>query len=165
MTARIGRRIATARDVVYTPRWVAQDMVEHFKPAGRVLEPCKGGGVFMEFLPGADWCEIAEGRDFFEHTSPVDWTIGNPPYSITREWFRHSYAVADHLVYLVPVRNIVGAFGFLREIHEYGGIVEIRLYGTGCSIGFPMGNAVGAFHLQRGYRGPQTWSIAPRPAP
>ena len=35
-------------DVVYTPDWVAKDMVEFFKPSGRILEPCKGDGVFLD---------------------------------------------------------------------------------------------------------------------
>jgi hypothetical protein len=54
-------------DVVYTPDWVARDMVEFFKPSGRILEPCKGDGVFLKYLPPhAEWCEIQEGRDFFQ---------------------------------------------------------------------------------------------------
>jgi len=65
-------------DIVYTPRWVAEDMVNHFKPFGNILEPCRGGGVFMEFLPpNTEWCEIVEGRDFFEWETPVDWVVSN----------------------------------------------------------------------------------------
>ena len=136
-----------------TPDWVAKDMVDHFAPNGRVLEPCRGTGAFTDLLPDADWCEIAEGRDFFEWSKPVDWVISNPPYSMTRQWFRHSYTIANNLVYLVPLRNVFSGYGFIREIHAYGGIVEIRTYGTGGRLGFPMGNAVGAFHIQRGYSG------------
>lgn len=51
------------KDVVYTPDWCARDMVEHFKPNGRVLEPSKGGGAFLQYLPGAEWCEIAYGAE------------------------------------------------------------------------------------------------------
>jgi len=141
-------------DVVYTPAWCAEDMVRHFAPTGRILEPCKGEGVFLDYLPdGTEWCEITEGRDFFDWTEPVDWVISNPPYSLTRKWFRHSYEIADHLVYLIPLRNVFSGYGFVREIHEFGGIREIRTYGTGGKLGFPMGNAVGAMHVQRGYRG------------
>jgi hypothetical protein len=151
-------------DKVYTPDWVARDMVEHFKPCGSVLEPCKGQGVFMDFLPeGSAWCEIDEGRDFFLWTTRVDWVVSNPPYSMTRKWFKHSYAVANNLLYLVPLRNVFSGFGFVREIYNFGGIVEIRLYGTGGTIGFPMGNAVGAFHIQAGYEGPTTFSFAKKP--
>lgn len=147
-------------DVVYTPAWCAQDMVEHFQPSGVVLDPCKGEGVFLDYLPeGSPWCEITNGRDFFEWTEPVDWVIGNPPYSLTRPWFKHSYGIADHLLYLVPLRNVFSGYGFVREIHEYGGIVELRIYGTGGRLGFPMGNAVGAFHIERGYVGPTVFSF------
>jgi hypothetical protein len=141
-------------DVVYTPRWVAADMVNHFQPTGRILDPCRGLGAFTDHLsPDTAWCEITDGRDFFHWHESVDWAIGNPPYSMTRPWFRHSYGIAANLVYLVPLRNVFSGYGFLCEIHGYGGIREIRTYGTGGRLGFPMGNAVGALHVQRGYRG------------
>lgn len=140
-------------DVVYTPDWVVKDMIDHFRPAGRILDPCRGKGAFTDHLPGADWCEITDGRDFFDWIEPVDWVIGNPPYSLTRPWFKHSYSIAANLLYLVPLRNVFSGYGFLREIAEYGGPKAIRVYGTGGRLGFPMGNAVGALHVQRDYRG------------
>ena len=147
-------------DVVYTPSWCAQDMVQHFGVTGVVLDPCRGKGAFHDLLPdGSPWCEIEEGVDFFDWSAHVDWVIGNPPYSLTRKWFRHSYGIADHLLYLVPLRNVFSGYGFLREIAEYGGIPEIRVYGTGGRLGFPMGNAVGAFHIQRGYVGATQFSF------
>ena len=150
-------------DVVYTPAWVAEDMALHFRPAGRILDPCRGRGAFTDAFPAAEWCEITEGRDFFEWRVPVDWVVGNPPYSLTRRWFRHSYTIADHLLYLVPERNVFSGFGFIREIYDFGGVVEIRHYGTGGSLGFPMGNAIGVFHVARGYRGSMQTSFATRP--
>lgn len=147
-------------DVVYTPDWCAKDMVRHFDPSGVVLDPCRGLGAFHDLLPaGSPWCEIAEGVDFFDWHARADWIIGNPPYSLTRKWFRHSYDLADDLVYLVPLRNVFSGYGFIREIYEYGGIVEIRCYGTGNRLGFPMGNAVGAIHMRRGWDGPTTLSF------
>lgn len=155
-----GRGKGKPEDVVYTPDWCARDIVEHFAPSGVVLDPCRGKGAFHDLLPeGSPWCEISEGTDFFDWSTPVDWVIGNPPYSLTRPWFRHSYDIADHLVYLVPCRNVFSAYGFLREIHEYGGFRGIRAYGTGGRLGFPMGNAVAAFHIERQWRGPTTFSF------
>lgn len=87
------------KDVVYTPDWCARDIVQHFKPEGRVLEPSKGGGAFLQYLPGAEWCEITEGRD------------------------------------------------------QWGGIAEMRHYGGGSALGFPMGNAVAAFHFRKDWHG------------
>lgn len=150
-------------DRVFTPDWVAKDMTEHFKPSGKVLEPFKGGGVFLKYLPDADWCEIEEGVDFFDNNSKYDWIISNPPYSKTRDCFRHSYKVADNIVYLVPLRNIFSGHGFVKEIFEYGGIAEIRVYGTGGSLGFPMGNCVGAIYCKKGYDGQTTWTFPIRP--
>ena len=147
-------------DVVYTPEWVARDMIGYFQPEGVVLDPCRGKGVFHDLLPSdSPWCEITDGRDFFEWTEPVDWVISNPPYSLTRPWFRHSYTIAEHLVYLVPLRNVFSGYGFLKEINDFGGIAGIRVYGTGGSLGFPMGNAVGAMHVHRGYSGPMDYSL------
>ena len=155
-------------DVVFTPEWVAQDMLNHFPVAGRVLDPCcgPGGGVFSRLLAGregvaADWCEIADGRDFFAWRARVDWVVGNPPYSMTRDWFRHSCRIAANLLYLVPLRNVFSGYGFLREITGFGGMREIRVYGTGNALGFPMGNAVGAFWIQADWRGDTRISMPP----
>lgn len=40
-------------DVVYTPSWVVSDMLAHFRPTGRVLDPCRGLGAFTDRLPSA----------------------------------------------------------------------------------------------------------------
>jgi hypothetical protein len=141
-------------DVVYTPEWAVRDMLDHFKPAGVVLDPCRGLGAFHDLLPaGSPWCEITDGRDFFEWSDPVDWVVSNPPYSMTRQWFRHSYEIAENLLYLIPLRNLFSGYGFVREVYEFGGLAGIRLYGTGGRLGFPMGNAVGAVHVKRAYDG------------
>jgi len=151
---------ATKRgDKVMTPAWVVADVVAVFSPAGRILEPCKGEGAFVNALPGCEWCEIDEGRDFFDWTEQVDWVISNPPYSKTRPWFRHSYKIAKNLLYLVPLRNVFSGFGFLKEIDDFGGFRHIRVYGTGGRLGFPMGNAVGVMHIERGYKGPCEFSF------
>lgn len=147
-------------DRVFTPEWAAKDMVSHFGPSGLVLEPFKGGGVFTRLLPDAAWCEIDEGVDFFQWRDPVDWIMSNPPYSITRDCFRHAYTLAKDIVFLVPLRNVFSGFGFVREIHDFGGMPEIRVYGTGGKLGFPMGNCVGAIHCRRGYDGPTRWTFA-----
>jgi len=141
-------------DVVLTPEWCAKDTVEWFKPTGKMLDPCKGEGAFHNLMPGSEWCEIREGKDFFEWTTPVDWIISNPPYTILRDWMKHSLKIADEIVYIVPVHKIFNAYGLLLEIKEYGGIKHIRYYGTGSVLKFPMGNAIGVVHFSKGYNGP-----------
>jgi hypothetical protein len=141
------------RDVFYTPDWVARDMVEHFKPTGRVLEPCKGAGAFMQYLPTADWCEIAEGRDFFTWAEHVDWIIGNPPYSIFGKWLRHSLEIAEHVCYLIPIAKVYSVEARMRDIYQWGGIVETVYYGKGSELGFPFGFPCGAVYARKGYKG------------
>ena len=82
----------TPGDIVYTPDWVARDMVDYFKPSGRILEPSCGDGAFLRHLPAnTEWCEIEKGRDFFTWHDCVDWIIGNPPYMIYDQWMAHSF--------------------------------------------------------------------------
>lgn len=72
-------------DRVYTPDALARDIVLHFSPSGRILEPCCGGGAFLRAMPGCDWCEIDKGMDFFACTGRYDWIVTNPPYSLFRK--------------------------------------------------------------------------------
>lgn len=148
-------------DRVYTPAWCAEDMVNHFRPHGRVLEPCKGDGAIYNRLPtGALWCEIDEGKDFFRWDEPVDCIITNPPYSKLRPFMVHAFKIADHdVVLLIPVRNLVSGYGTVREARGFGAMKEIRWYGGGARLGFPMGNAIAAVHWKRGYVGPTTQSF------
>jgi hypothetical protein len=141
------------KDVVYTPDAMARDIVEYFKPSGRILEPCKGDGAFLRYLPAAEWCEIEEGRDFFMRHKRVDWIIGNPPYSIFNNWLRHSFTLANNIVYLIPLNKIFNDNGMLKDIYRYGGVKQVYVIGRGEKANFPMGYAVGAVHFQRDYRG------------
>lgn len=141
------------RDVVFTPEHIAEAMVRHFAPSGRVLDPCKGDGVFLHQMPGADYCELQEGRDFFNWTERVDWIVSNPPYSVYSEWLRHSFEVADNIVYLIPINKAFNSSTTLHDTYEWGGIAEIVHIAPGRHIGFPVGFAVGAVHYKRGYSG------------
>lgn len=143
----------TATDVVYTPDWIAADMVEYFQPKGKILEPSAGDGVFLRYLPTADWCEIANGRDFFAYHDSVDWCIGNPPYGLYLEWMEHSMDIAKDIVYLLPTNKPFVSFGAISRMRKWGQIRHIRHYAGGRRIGFPMGFAIAAIHYQRDYFG------------
>lgn len=141
-------------DIVMTDRVVAKKIIEHFRPIGAVLDPCRGDGAFFDEMPGADWCEVREGRDFFEWNTRVDWIVSNPPFSVFFEWLRHSMSLADDILYLIPLGKVWQSNRVLRMVHEWGGIREILIVGSGRKeLGFPVGFAVGAVHFQRGYRG------------
>lgn len=142
------------KDVVYTPDYMAKEIVDRFNPSGVILEPCCGEGAFMRYLPeNTLWCEIERGRDFFAWHESVDWIIGNPPYSIFNDWLRHSFELADNIVYLIPLNKIFNDFGMIRDILNYGGIVSVFAIGRGDKVNFPMGYAIGAVHFKRLYTG------------
>jgi hypothetical protein len=151
--------VAANKDIVYTPDWLAFDIVKHFSPAGVCLDPCVGGGAFLKHLPeGSDWCEIEKGKDFYAWTEKVNWIVSNPPYSHLLAWIRHSFKVAENIVYLMPVHRVFSSSEFLFDLLKWGGVAEIRLYGTGTVAGFAFGNALGAVHYKAGYRGSTVWS-------
>jgi hypothetical protein len=141
-------------DIVMTDRVVARKIVEHFRPHGRILDPCKGTGAFLDEMPGAEWCEVREGRDFFEWKDRVDWIVSNPPFSIFYEWLMHSMTIADDIVYLIPLSKVWQSNRVIRAVHEWGGLKETLIVGNGRKeLGFPVGFAVGAVHFQKRYRG------------
>lgn len=68
-------------DVVFTPDWLAKQICEMFPIAGTVLEPCKGEGAFLKYLPeNTEWCEIADGVNYYDYNKHVNWLVTNPPY-------------------------------------------------------------------------------------
>lgn len=134
-------------DVVYTPENVARDIVDFFKPTGRILEPACGEGVFLKYLPPCTkWCEIEKGRDFFAENRNFDWIVGNPPYSIFLEWLEHTFTLANDVVYLVPTNKVFQSFRVMDLIDKYGGIRAIRNYGGGgvsvCRLGFRLRRSI-----------------------
>jgi hypothetical protein len=139
------------RDIVYTPSHVAAAIVDRYKPQGRVLDPCAGDGAFRRSIPGCLWCEIEDGRDFFAWKKPVDWIIGNPPYSILNAWLEHSFTLAHDIVYLLPIAKVFGSRKRLLMVKQYGGIVEVYAPWTGRAVGFGFGWACGAIHFRKGH--------------
>jgi hypothetical protein len=144
------------KDVVLTPRHIAVSMVNHFKPSGAILDPCRGEGVFSDMI-GCDWCDIQEGSDFFDWETPMDWIIGNPPYSIYSDWIRHSFDIADNIVYLIPINKAFNSSSMLKATYDWGGIAEIVHVGPGAQLKFPIGFAIGAVHYKRCYKGGITY--------
>jgi hypothetical protein len=133
---------------------VADLIIAGFPISGRILDPCRGNGVFYDRLPGADWCELQAGRDFFEANGPYDWIVGNPPYSIYGKWLRHSMEIAENVLYLIPIIKVFADSNRLREVSKWGGVCEILHIGPGRALKWPVNYAIAAVHYQRGYHGP-----------
>ena len=76
---------AKAQDWDQTPEEVCCQIISIFPWAEGelVLEPFRGHGNFYNNLPGSirkDWCEMKEGRDFFQYEGQPDTIITNPPF-------------------------------------------------------------------------------------
>ena len=94
-------------DDVVTPPSLARAILEHLRPSGRLLEPCCGSrDSFLQFMPGADWCEITRGRDFFAYGGHVDWIITNPPWSKIRSFLSKAMRVADNVAFLITINHV-----------------------------------------------------------
>ncbi|XQZ55960.1 XRE family transcriptional regulator [Paracoccus yeei] len=121
---------APAQDLVMTPPDIAAAVIGHFAPglSGSVLDPARGQGAFHDGFPAPldrHWCEIGEGRDFFDWQQPVDWVMTNPPWSRLRDFTRHAMRIAPDIVWLAPLTNLTTK-ARLRDLDEAGfGIVEL----------------------------------------
>ena len=81
-----------------------------------VLEPCKGEGAFLKHLPeNTDWCEIAEGRNYYDYNEKVDWIVTNTPYSDYNRFLEHSFALADNIVALAGNGKRLGFCGVYAQ--------------------------------------------------
>ncbi len=140
-------------DVVFTPEWLAEHICKLFPISGKVLEPCKGEGAFLKYLPkDSDWCEIVEGKNFYDYDNKVDWIVTNPPYSDFNRFLSHSFEIAENIVLLVPVAKMFKSMGTLKSIFDYGGFVSIFPL-PASKAGFPFGFPCGVYYLKRNYRG------------
>jgi len=111
-------------DVIYTPVSLAKQIVEWVKPSGTVLEPCAGGGVFVDVLTeyGCNvlFCEIMSGTNFFNFTQKVDWIITNPPWSDTRRFMLHAMELSNNIVFLITVNHVIALKARIKDIKHKG---------------------------------------------
>tara|TARA_Y100000310_G_scaffold345213_1_gene462749 strand:+ start:2533 stop:3039 length:507 start_codon:yes stop_codon:yes gene_type:complete len=147
-------------DVHFTDRKVAKAIISYYNPKGSILEPFRGDSAFFEQLPGAPlWCEITEGRDFFDFTTSVDWIITNPPFSNLTDIMRHSFSIAEKTLFLIPTSKIYSSMPRMKLTKDMAGMKEHLFLGTGRDIGFDIGFPFSATLFERGYNGPtkNTW--------
>jgi hypothetical protein len=146
--------VVNTKDIVYTPERIAKGIINYLQPDGICLDPCKGDGAFYKFMPkNADYCEIRENKDFFKYSKKVNWIIGNPPYSIFKEFLERSFEIADNVSFLVPTNKIFQRQIIMDMINNYGGIKSMIIFGSGQLLDFPFGFSVGNFHFQKKYKG------------
>jgi len=148
-----------------TPVELCARLYRHFQPKGKLLEPCRGSGNFWNtFTQEKDWCEITDGRDFFQYHKRVDAIMTKPPWSQVRSFLRHSMELADD-VYMLFTVNHLWTKARLRDIRQNGfGIKEICLVET--PKNFPQsGFQLCMLHIRKGYAGPIQLSELEREIP
>ncbi len=151
-------KIATKNDIVMTNSNTAIEIIEYFKPQFKIndkfLDPCKGDGAFFDNMPKfKEYCEISQGKDFFDFYDNIDWIITNPPFSIYDDFLIHSFEISNNVIFFCPLNKAFKSKKIDTKIIEYGGLKEIIHMGTGGKHGFPFGFPVGCLHYQKDYAG------------
>jgi len=141
-------------DIVYTPDHIASWIVKYFAPTGLILDPCMGDGAFYKQFHGKkDWCEITQGRNFFDYKNYVNWIITNPPFSEIEKFMEHAFNLATNVVFLLPAHKTFSSWKRIRLIENYGGIKTILLI-KGQDCNFPFRYPYGIFYFKKHYEGP-----------
>jgi hypothetical protein len=97
-------------------------------PDMKVLDPCRATGNFYNNLPECkkEWCEITDGKDFFDFNEKVDLVIGNPPYSLWNKWLVHTTEITDKFCYIMGAMNLTSPR--MRDIQAKGfGLTKIHI--------------------------------------
>ena len=148
-------KISPEKDLVMTPEYLAQDIINHFNPTGKILDPARGEGVFYDNYPtdNKDWCELGENKDFLTYSDKVDWIITNPPWSKMQEFLKHGMEIAENIVYLNAINHYTTKRR-IREMREYNfGVVEVYCVPTPKKPWPQMGFQLAAVHTKRDYVG------------
>lgn len=143
-------------DKCMTPPKIAEElcMLLPVDALDSCLDAFRGDGAFYRFLPSlvTDWCEIDDGRDFFDYNKHADWIISNPPYSIFDAVLYHSFKIANNVAYLVPLSKVFSSMGRIRKWQAYGNIKAIWIL-SASKCGFPFGFPAAFVWWKKGYTG------------
>ena len=113
---------------------------------------------------GTDWCELSQGRDFFQYKRRVRWIVTNPPFEKLTDWMQHAFQLSENVVFVIPLSKFFSSAPRIELAQEYGWAREVLYLGRGRSMGFDIGFPFGAVHFVRGYAGPTTftWKVEPK---
>tara|TARA_R110000787_G_scaffold1913_1_gene8040 strand:+ start:277 stop:777 length:501 start_codon:yes stop_codon:yes gene_type:complete len=112
-------------DIFITPLKLAKkqiDMID-YKHNDIWFDPFKNDGSFYNQYPTdkKDWCEILEGKDFFEYDKPVDIICSNPPYSCIDDVLLQSVKLKPRVIsYLIGMGNLTAKRIEFMENNGYG---------------------------------------------
>ena len=143
------------KDLVMTPEYLAKEIIEHFNPTGKILDPSRGEGAFYDNFPtdNKDWCELGENKDFLTYSDKVDWIITNPPWSKMQQFLKHGMQIANNIVYLTTINHYTTKKR-IRDMRENNfAIKEIYCVNTPSKPWPQLGFQLAAVHTKREYKG------------
>ena len=146
-----------------TPVYLAKEIIEHFNPTGRILDPSRGEGAFYDNFntDDKDWCELAENKDFLTYNQKVDWIITNPPWSKMREFLEHGMKISKNIVYLTTINHYTTKRRIRDMISAKFSLKEIYCVPTPKKDFPQLGFQLAAVYTQRNYKGDTKFSYSP----
>jgi hypothetical protein len=140
----------TPNDVFITPPKLAKVGISMIdcKESDIWFDPFKNDGSYYNQFPEnfpKKWCEILEGKDFFDFDEPIDIISSNPPYSMIDEVLSKSVELKPRVIqYLLGINNLTPKRLEFMENNNYG-LTKIHLckvfkwYGMSCIFQFEKG--------------------------
>ena len=112
-------------DIFITPLNLAQKQIDmiNYKEDDLWFDPFKNDGSFYNQYPTdkKDWCEILEGKDFFEYDKDVDIICSNPPYSCIDDILKKSVELKPRIIsYLIGMGNLTAKRIEYMNNNKYG---------------------------------------------
>lgn len=151
---RMGMASGNGKQEIHTPDDLAELVVKHFLPCGKIVEPCKGDGAFVRAMPGCDWYEIAEGRDWLTADGKWDWCVTNPPWKHLGAFLDKAMQCSDNIVFLCWASAWWTKNRQRRISAEGFGMVEMLCVQTPRNKPWPdSGFILSATWLKRGWKG------------
>jgi len=140
------KKRSTTNDIFITPLDLAKKHIDliNYNDNDIWLDPCKNTGNYYNQFPTdkKDWCEILDGKDFFEYNKPVDIIIQNPPYSILDKWIKKNIELNPRIIsMLISIGNLTTKRIETLENAGYG-LTKLKMlkvytwYGMSCIVVF-----------------------------
>lgn len=154
-------------DDVQTPFPLALELAHHwshFLLNKSVLEPCRWSerGNFWTALnqikiENLDWCEVKEGRNFFDYDKNVDFIITNPPWSLLNRrknkicFLEKSLQISNNVIFLATLNHLNGKKSSHTLIKKYGFHIQEIVYLDTPPIPWPAsGFQLGCVYFKKG---------------